>query len=353
MVVGDLPAPLIRGQQQWLAKLAADLGWPILAEPTANMAAAPTVISHGVLIAGEPGFRDAHAPDVVITAGAFGLSRATTSLVRSAGMHVAIDLGTAREVCNPTRTAQLVLDRIPMAPEDSPRDPQWLADWQSAEAAVIEALRGQIGVGAPRFTGIDAAVITAAAARPDGLMLVAASWPVRHLEAFAKLPPSTTMIGNRGTNGIDGLVATAWGAAAAHQEQGGGPALALLGDLAFLHDHNGLLAPPGEPEPDLTLVVVDNGGGGIFHQLEQARPEFAADFERLFGTPHGLDLAAVSAATGRPTQSAGSAAELAALLLGQTGHGVQVVIARVAPRQVEANRLADLRAMAHAAMIGC
>jgi 2-succinyl-5-enolpyruvyl-6-hydroxy-3-cyclohexene-1-carboxylate synthase len=273
------------------------------------------------------------------------------ALVRDAGRHVAIDLGTSREVCDPTRTARLVLDRIPLAPEGFAPDPSWLGEWQAAQAAVVAALRGRVGIGAREFTGIYAAVVAAGAARPDGLMLVAASWPVRHLEAFSQLPQVTAMIGNRGTNGIDGLVATAWGAALAHQSQGGGPALALLGDLALLHDHNGLLAPPGEPEPDLTLVVVDNGGGGIFHQLEQGRPQFAADFERLFGTPHGLDLVEVCAATGRPTQMADSADGLATLL-GQPGSGVRVVVARVAPRQAEADRLRELVGVAHDALRG-
>ena len=134
----------------------------------------------------------------------------------------------------------------------------------------------------------------------DALLLVAASWPVRQVEAFAGRRTGLRVIGNRGANGIDGLVSTAWGAALAHQAQGGGAGLALMGDLAFLHDHNGLLVGAGEPRPDLVVVVTDNDGGGIFHQLEQGRPEHAGSFERIFGTPVGRDLVAVAQAAGVP-----------------------------------------------------
>ena len=95
------------------------------------------------------------------------------------------------------------------------------------------------------------------------------------------------MLANRGASGIDGTVSTAVGAALAH---GGGPAYALMGDLTFLHDSTGLVIGPGEPRPDLTIVVVNDDGGGLFTLLEQGAPEHAAVFERVFGTPHGADL---------------------------------------------------------------
>ena len=78
------------------------------------------------------------------------------------------------------------------------------------------------------------------------------------------------------------------------------PVYALLGDLTFLHDANGLLIGPHEPQPDLTVVVVNDDGGGIFTLLEPGEPERAADFERVFGTPTGTDLAALCAAHGVP-----------------------------------------------------
>ena len=94
--------------------------------------------------------------------------------------------------------------------------------------------------------------------------------------------------------GIDGSVSTALGAALAHD----GPAYALLGDLTLLHDTTGFVIGPDEPRPDLTVVVLNDGGGGIFGLLEQGAPEHAAAFERIFGTPHRVDLGALCAATG-------------------------------------------------------
>jgi 2-succinyl-5-enolpyruvyl-6-hydroxy-3-cyclohexene-1-carboxylate synthase len=89
-------------------------------------------------------------------------------------------------------------------------------------------------------------------------------------------------------------VSTAVGAALVHD----GPAYALLGDLTLLHDTSGLVIGPDEPRPDLTIVVLNDDGGGIFGLLEQGAPEHADAFERVFGTPHGVDLAALCAATG-------------------------------------------------------
>lgn len=95
--------------------------------------------------------------------------------------------------------------------------------------------------------------------------------------------------------GIDGTVSTAVGAALAYESEG--RTVALLGDLTFLHDASGLLIGTGEPRPaDLTIVVANDDGGGIFELLEQGDPQYAGVFERVFGTPHGMDLAALCAA---------------------------------------------------------
>ena len=104
------------------------------------------------------------------------------------------------------------------------------------------------------------------------------------------------VVASRGLAGIDGCVSTAAGLALA----GDRPAYALMGDLTFLHDANGLLIGPHEPQPDLTVVVTNDDGGGIFTLLEPGEPERAADFERVFGTPTGTDLAALCARTGCP-----------------------------------------------------
>jgi 2-succinyl-5-enolpyruvyl-6-hydroxy-3-cyclohexene-1-carboxylate synthase len=116
--------------------------------------------------------------------------------------------------------------------------------------------------------------------------MVAASWPVRHLEAYAKKRSELRVFGNRGVNGIDGLISTAWGIAATSTHR----TYLLIGDIAFLHDISGLNVAEDEVRPNLTVVVLDNEGGGIFSQLEQGAPEYSQHFEKIFGTPHGKDL---------------------------------------------------------------
>jgi 2-succinyl-5-enolpyruvyl-6-hydroxy-3-cyclohexene-1-carboxylate synthase len=116
----------------------------------------------------------------------------------------------------------------------------------------------------------------------------------------------TRVLANRGAAGIDGMVSTAIGAALAH----GRHTLALLGDLTFLHDSNGLVLGPDEPQPDLTIVVVNNDGGAIFGLLEQGGAEHAGAFERVFGTPHGVDLGALCVATATPYTRATTVEEL-------------------------------------------
>jgi 2-succinyl-5-enolpyruvyl-6-hydroxy-3-cyclohexene-1-carboxylate synthase len=132
---------------------------------------------------------------------------------------------------------------------------------------------------------------------------------VRDLQ-YAAPRDGVTVIANRGASGIDGNVSTAMGAALAWQADGGGPAYALVGDLTFIHDANGLIVGPEEPLPRLTIIVVNNDGGGIFAGLEPGRPEHADAFERVFGTPTGADLAALCAVSGTAYTRVGTLEEL-------------------------------------------
>jgi 2-succinyl-5-enolpyruvyl-6-hydroxy-3-cyclohexene-1-carboxylate synthase len=123
------------------------------------------------------------------------------------------------------------------------------------------------------------------AALPAGAVLVVGnSMPIRDVDVFCSaFRPDVTVLGNRGANGIDGLLSTALGAAASS----GAPTALLLGDLSFLHDVGALQLAARNRLP-LLIVVVDNDGGGIFQLLPCA--ELGDTFERCFLTPHGLEL---------------------------------------------------------------
>jgi 2-succinyl-5-enolpyruvyl-6-hydroxy-3-cyclohexene-1-carboxylate synthase len=150
--------------------------------------------------------------------------------------------------------------------------------------------------------------------------------------------------------GIDGTISTAVGAALVH----GGPAFTLMGDLTFLHDLTGLLVGEGEAGPDLTVVVPDNDGGGIFAQLEPGEDRHAQDYRRVFGTPHCRDLVAVAESLGWPATRVSTAAELGAALRPQgarTAGGPRVVVVRTDQR-AEARLAGTLRAAAESALAG-
>jgi 2-succinyl-5-enolpyruvyl-6-hydroxy-3-cyclohexene-1-carboxylate synthase len=130
------------------------------------------------------------------------------------------------------------------------------------------------------------------------------------------------VIANRGLSGIDGVVSTAIGAALGRAH--GTRNLALMGDVTFLHDAAGLVLGPHEPRPDLTIVVVNDDGGSIFAMLEQGDAAYADRFDTLFGTPHGVDLASLCAATRTPHWKVESVAELEHALASPNG-GIEVV----------------------------
>jgi 2-succinyl-5-enolpyruvyl-6-hydroxy-3-cyclohexene-1-carboxylate synthase len=121
-----------------------------------------------------------------------------------------------------------------------------------------------------------------------------------------------------------------------------------MGDLTFLHDSTGLVIGPAEPRPDLTLVVVNDDGGGLFTLLEQGEPRYVEEFERVFGTPHGVDLAALCLASGTPHRLVGSDDELRSELA-RAPSGIRVLEVGV-DRGRTRNLHARLRAAVHDAV---
>ncbi|ADG77366.1 2-succinyl-5-enolpyruvyl-6-hydroxy-3-cyclohexene-1-carboxylate synthase OS=Tsukamurella paurometabola(strain ATCC 8368 / DSM / CCUG 35730 / CIP 100753/ JCM 10117 / KCTC 9821 / NBRC 16120 / NCIMB 702349 / NCTC 13040)OX=521096 GN=menD PE=3 SV=1 [Tsukamurella paurometabola] len=178
-------------------------------------------------------------------------------------------------------------------------DEAWLA--RCAEADRLARAAVTDGLAAEPVTGLHVARAVCAALRPGDQLVVGASNPVRDVALAGDVPPGVTVLSNRGVAGIDGTVSTAVGAALAAPDT---RTIALMGDLTFVHDASGLLIGPEEPRPrDLTIVVANDNGGGIFNLLEQGEERYSgAEYDgaaaRVFGTPHGTDLASLCAAYG-------------------------------------------------------
>jgi 2-succinyl-5-enolpyruvyl-6-hydroxy-3-cyclohexene-1-carboxylate synthase len=330
-----------------LVGLAEAAGWPVLAEPSSNARRGPNALSAYGYLLDAPGFAAAHRPEVIVSAGRPGLSRAQLAFLRGApgpppARHVVLAQGPGRWA-DPARTATRVAAAVRLAgsPAAGPAagNTAWLDSWRRADAAARRAADAILDGGAPVLSEPRLARDLAAALPGGALLWAASSLPVRDLDLHMAPRTGLRLLASRGASGIDGLVSAAIGAALAHQAAGGGPAAALLGDLAFLHDLPGLIIGPDEPRPDLCLVVVNNDGGGIFSDLEQAA--FDGSFERVFGTPHGTDLAAVAAAARLPYTRLDSPAGLPAVL---AGRGL-----RVAELRTERSAGAGLRAALRAA----
>jgi len=137
---------------------------------------------------------------------------------------------------------------------------------------------------------IEIARAALAAVPAGGAFVVSSSMPVRDVEWFGHNRSDIDVYSNRGANGIDGVIATAIGVALS-----GRPTVCLIGDVAFLHDATSLTALAGR-EIDLSIVVTNNDGGGIFSFLPQHELLEDDVYEQLFGTPHETDLAAIATA---------------------------------------------------------
>jgi len=330
IVAGDI---VEMAQAREVGKLAQQLGWPIIAEPSANVHDELNALAHGVLVVTSD---QLPTPDCVLTVGTVGLSRPVLNLLKVTPKHIAVHLsGNGPDLPDPVQSASQVLDAIPVC--DCQVDSEWLTSWQKADQLVGEIvakkLQGQT------LNGPSAALQVWNHAQDSDQLMVAASWPVRHLEAFAPKRTGLKVFGNRGANGIDGLISTAWGLAEISAER----TYLLIGDVAFLHDIGGLNITEGSAQPNLTVVVLDNDGGGIFSQLEQGAPTFEPYFEKVFGTPHGKDLWQISESFGFATTRVTTQDELGkALQRTSSIPGVHIVICLTGQRALENTLVQDI-----------
>jgi 2-succinyl-5-enolpyruvyl-6-hydroxy-3-cyclohexene-1-carboxylate synthase len=275
----DLPARtlVLLGDDRPERVLAASaLGWPVIAEPTA-----PGGLRHGSLLL-NAGLPEQLRPDAVLVVGRVTLSRGQQSLLKGTKIvHAVGDQAAWPDVPFTATRASTWL------PGPVALDGEWLQAWQSAVKSVSAAVDDLLDA-EPWPTGLHVARDLTQAVPAGSLLFVGSSNPIRDVDFAGERRPDVAVHANRGAAGIDGSVSTAIGLALDH----GGPAYALMGDLTFLHDSNGLMA---DHRPDLTIVVLNDDGGGIFSLLEQGAPKYDDSFERIFGTPHGTDLTALCA----------------------------------------------------------
>jgi 2-succinyl-5-enolpyruvyl-6-hydroxy-3-cyclohexene-1-carboxylate synthase len=291
----------------------APLGLPLIAEPTAP--SWPDGLVAGPWLLGSP-VGDQLRPEQVLVLGRPTLHRPVQRLLADPSIAVTVltDRPEWTDVAGNATTVGTVL-RCTGVP-----DPRWLRRWRQADAQAAAAVNSIVDRH-PDATGLGVARLLVPALPAGALLLLGSSNPIRDVSLAARPRHGLTVLANRGVAGIDGTISTAAGAALVH----GGPSYALVGDLTFLHDANGLLASLGEARPDLTVVVANDDGGGIFGLLEQGAPEHASAFERIFGTPHGTDLAALCAAH-HVAHTQVTIAELATALV--PGRGLRVVEVR-------------------------
>ena len=322
-VVGDNADP---ESVREIDQISQAIGWPIIWEPTANAHMLQNSISHGVVL-----LQANIAPkvDAVVTFGTVGLSRVILGLLKSSPIHLAIhSASSGSDLPDPVSSAKEIFDCVPKL--ETTTDPEWLSQWQlldhKAATAVAKALTPDT------LTGPSAAQLVWDQTGKDDQLFVAASWPVRHLEAYATKRDGLHVFGNRGANGIDGLISTAIGVGIGTSKR----TVLLMGDIAFLHGLGGLNLGEEQAAPNLTVVVLDNNGSGIFSQLEQGAAEYQEHYEKVFGTPHGKDLWVIAESLGIPAKQVTTKTELKfALHSFEKTPGIKVIVCLTGERKHE------------------
>ncbi len=303
--------------------LAAKLGWPVLADGLSVLrhhapAGAPVITAYDAFLR-DTGTAARLRPDKVLCLGNWPTSKVLRQWLETGGAEVI--LISAREdnrdaLHGRTQAVRAGVSIVRSVPGVA-TDPSWLAAWIRAEQAAVAVLRAAGREGEDVFEG-DITLALAQALPVDAPLFVASSMPVRDVEYFWPADDRRRRLYfNRGANGIDGTLGTALGVA-----HGGAPAVLLTGDLAFLHDTNGLLLRP-LLRGSLTVVLVNNEGGGIFEHLPVA--QFQDSFERFFATPQQVEFARLCAAYGVEHIPVHGLAQLAALLTELPAQGIRVL----------------------------
>lgn len=283
----------------WVHALGERLGFPVLAEASSNARFGfPNAIGLYDALLRAPKFAAGMKPDVVLRFGGGLTAKGPQAWLDSSGARI-FEFVEDGSPIDPAHTAeQLLQASVPFEFNVSrAQDGSWRRAWLDAQHAVLSTLSAQQGVSEPLI-----AREFIAALPPETNVFLSSSMPIRDVDAFAARGEHLRVFTNRGVNGIDGITSSALGVAAGT----GRPTALLIGDVALLHDLTGWLVAKRHGL-SLTVVVVNNDGGGIFHFLPVATR--TAHFETLFGTPHGVDLAHVAGLAGATLHRPGSLTE--------------------------------------------
>ncbi len=347
-----------------VATLARATGFPILADPLSGLRTGPhdrtRVLARGDLLARRGSWIEGHVPDLVLRTGAMPTSKPVLELLTTArpellvidgdgGFREAAGIPATYVHADAAATTAALAGRL--TPTGTATPPAWSQAWIDADRVAERAMTVWLAALDEPFEGSPWPLL--AEALPDGgIVWASSSMPVRDADTW--LPSTARAISvrsNRGANGIDGVVSTALGAAAAV----GAPVAAVVGDLAFLHDLNALVAARLH-RLSATIVLVNNDGGGIFSFLPQAQPGVPVagsglpdHYEELFGTPHGIDVGPAVEALGGEHAMVGHR-ELGRAIRASIGRaGVRVLELRTdRARNVELHR--EAASIVHAAL---
>ena len=287
-------------QPRFILELAAKLKWPVVADPRSNCRVAPES-SHGAMVSScadvvlrhQPS-AESLKPTVVLRIGDPPVSKVVNQWLAQCGAeHIAVTQQPSLVDPDKVVTTHIVGSFNELFMEmsrgaDSRSETEWIGAWKRCEKNARTALDEELSKQTQLTEPLCAVTVSEAIAAGTNLV-VSSSMPVRDLEWFAPPRDGVRVFSNRGVNGIDGVVSTAVGVALSSKS----PTALLIGDIAMLHDSNGLLNLIRR-DAQLKIIVIDNEGGGIFSFLPQAQAMEGDQFEQLFGTPHSVDFAALA-----------------------------------------------------------
>jgi 2-succinyl-5-enolpyruvyl-6-hydroxy-3-cyclohexene-1-carboxylate synthase len=315
--------PHARATGEPLARAAERARIPLLADPLSGSRHSAAAIARYDLLLRDPEFAAAHRPDFVFRVGDLPTSKPLRAWLAGLDVpQVALDPDALWHDPDPAVEIRIQASFESLLNPDDPggaitTEPGWLDSWRSADEAASAAIAQALG---DRISEPAVAAKLGEWLSPDTTLFVASSMPIRDVELF--FPSGTALprvLSNRGANGIDGTVSAAFGAATVSD----GPVVLLIGDVALAHDIGGLLAARRLGIP-LTIVVLNNDGGGIFHFLPVAGQ--SDHFEEHVATPHGLDFAKAAELYGCDHVAPATLGELKAAIVASTEtNGVTIV----------------------------